>query len=120
MKLQVYPLSLSGVMLIRSARTSDARGFFAETYVKKDFAHSGICTDFIQDTNPFQFSGGTVRGLHCQIPPFQQSKLIRVLRGKIFDVVVDLRRSSATYGKHSSVELSAEGEQLFVPDRGVL
>jgi dTDP-4-dehydrorhamnose 3,5-epimerase len=105
MKLQVYPLSLPSVMLIRSARTSDARGFFAETYVKKDFAHSGICTDFI----------------HFQIPPFQQSKLIRVLRGKIFDVVVDLCRSSATYGKHSSVELSAEGgEQLFVPDRGVL
>jgi dTDP-4-dehydrorhamnose 3,5-epimerase len=116
MKLQVQPLSLSGVMLIRSARISDARGFFAETYVKNDFAESGICTDFIQDNQSFSVSAGTVRGLHFQIPPFQQAKLIRVLRGKIFDVVVDLRRSSANYGKHSSVELSAEGgEQLFVP-----
>ena len=116
MKLQVYPLSLPGVMLIRSARTSDSRGFFAETYVKKDFAESGICTDFIQDNQSFSVSAGTVRGLHFQTPPFQQAKLIRVLRGKIFDVVVDLRRSSATYGVHTSVELSAEGgEQLFVP-----
>ena len=116
MKLQVYPLSLSGVLLIRSAHTSDARGFFAETYVKKDFAESGICADFIQDNQSFSVSAGTVRGLHFQIPPFQQAKLIRVLRGKIFDVVVDLRRSSANYGEHSSVELSAEGgEQLFVP-----
>jgi dTDP-4-dehydrorhamnose 3,5-epimerase len=116
MKLQVYPLSLSGVLLIRSAHTSDARGFFAETYVKKDFAESGICADFIQDNQSFSVSAGTVRGLHFQIPPFQQAKLIRVLRGKIFDVVVDLRRSSATYGAHTSVELSAEGsEQLFVP-----
>jgi dTDP-4-dehydrorhamnose 3,5-epimerase len=116
MKLQVYPLSLSGVLLIRSAHTSDARGFFAETYVKKDFAESGICADFIQDNQSFSVSAGTVRGLHFQIPPFQQAKLIRVLRGKIFDVVVDLRRSSATYGVHTSVELSAEGgEQLFVP-----
>ena len=106
MKLQVYPLSLPGVMLLRSARTTDARGFFAETYVKKDFAESGICTDFIQDNQSFSVSAGTVRGLHFQTPPFQQAKLFRVLRGKIFDVVVDLRRSSANYGKHSSVELS--------------
>jgi dTDP-4-dehydrorhamnose 3,5-epimerase len=116
MKLQVHPLSLPGVILIRSARTSDARGFFAETYVKRDFAQAGMCADFIQDNQSFSVSAGTVRGLHFQIPPFQQTKLIRVLRGKIFDVVVDLRRSSPNYGEHSNVELSAEGgEQLFVP-----
>jgi dTDP-4-dehydrorhamnose 3,5-epimerase len=109
MKLQVYPLSLPGVMLIRSARTSDARGFFAETYVKKDFAHSGICTDFMQDTNPFQFQRELCAACTFRYLRSNQSKLIRVLRGKIFDVVVDLHRSSATYGKHSSVELSAEG-----------
>jgi dTDP-4-dehydrorhamnose 3,5-epimerase len=84
--------------------------------VKKDFAESGICSDFIQDNQSFSASAGTVRGLHFQIPPFQQAKLIRVLRGKIFDVVVDLRRSSASYGRHISVELSGESdEQLFVP-----
>ena len=73
-------------------------------------------SDFVQDNQSFSVSAGTVRGLHFQIPPFQQAKLVRVLRGKIFDVVVDLRRSSATYGKHIGVELSADGgEQLFVP-----
>ncbi|MGA7487815.1 MAG: dTDP-4-dehydrorhamnose 3,5-epimerase [Xanthobacteraceae bacterium] len=116
MKLDLYPLPLPGVKLIRSVRTADPRGFFAETYVKKDFAESGICSDFIQDNQSFSTSAGTVRGLHFQIPPFQQAKLIRVLRGKILDVVVDLRRSSASYGRHISVELSGESdEQLFVP-----
>jgi dTDP-4-dehydrorhamnose 3,5-epimerase len=116
MQLNVLPLSLPGVMLIRSTRISDSRGFFAETYVKGDFAKSGIPNDFVQDNQSVSFSAGTVRGLHFQTPPFQQAKLIRVLRGRIFDAVVDLRRSSATYGTHVSVELSAEGgEQLFVP-----
>src|SRR5262245_23259438 len=116
MNLDLLPLSLPGVMLIRSTRISDSRGSFAETYVRGDFAKSGIPNDFVQDNQSVSFSAGTVRGLHFQIPPFQQAKLIRVLRGKIFDVVVDLRRSSATYGAHVSVELSAEScEQLFVP-----
>jgi dTDP-4-dehydrorhamnose 3,5-epimerase len=116
MKLDLFPLSLSGVILIRSARVSDSRGIFAETYVKGEFANSGISSDFVQDNQSFSVTAGTVRGLHFQIPPFQQAKLVRVLRGKIFDVVVDLRRSSTTYGKHISVELSADGgEQLFVP-----
>jgi dTDP-4-dehydrorhamnose 3,5-epimerase len=116
MKLDVLPLSLPGVMLIRSRRIADSRGSFAETYVRGDFAKSGIPNDFVQDNQSVSFSAGTVRGLHFQIPPFQQAKLIRVLRGKIFDVVVDLRRSSATYRAHVSVEISAEGgEQLFVP-----
>jgi len=115
MKADVLPLSLPGVMLIRSTRISDSRGSFAETYVRGDFAKSGIPNDFVQDNQSVSFSAGTVRGLHFQIPPFQQAKLIRVLRGRIFDVVVDLRHSSATYGAHVSVELSAEGgEQLFV------
>ena len=116
MKLDLCPLTLSGVVLIRSARVSDPRGTFAETYVKDEFVRSGIVSDFVQDNQSFSVSAGTMRGLHFQIPPFQQAKLVRVLRGKIFDVVVDLRRSSATYGKHVGVELSADGgEQLFVP-----
>jgi dTDP-4-dehydrorhamnose 3,5-epimerase len=116
MKLDLFPLQLSEVIVIRSGRVSDERGTFAETYVKQEFARSGILSDFVQDNQSFSASAGTVRGLHFQIPPFQQAKLIRVLRGKIFDVVVDLRCSSATYGKHVGVELSADGgEQLFVP-----
>ena len=89
---------------------------FCGNLCKGDFAKSGIPNDFVQDNQSVSVSAGTVRGLHFQIPPFQQAKLIRVLRGRIFDVVVDLRHSSATYGAHVSVELSAGGgEQLFVP-----
>ena len=104
MKLDVLPLSLAGVMLIRSTRISDSRGSFAETYVKGDFAKSGIPNDFVQDNQSVSISAGTVRGLHFQTPPFQQAKLIRVLRGRIYDVVVDLRRSAATYGTHIDVD----------------
>jgi dTDP-4-dehydrorhamnose 3,5-epimerase len=116
MKLDVLPLSLPGVHLIRSPRFADQRGFFAETYVRHDFVAVGLKNDFIQDNQSASVLSGTIRGLHFQIPPFAQAKLIRVLRGRILDVVIDLRRSSLTYGKHTAVELSAEsGDQLFVP-----
>ena len=98
MKADVLPLSLPGVMLIRSTRISDSRGSFAETYVRGDFAKSGIPNDFVQDNQSVSFSAGTVRGLHFQIPPFQQAKLIRVLRGS--DVVVDLRHAAAVGEAH--------------------
>ena len=116
MKLNVLCLSLPDVKLIRTTRIADERGDFAETYVHRDFAMAGITDEFVQDNQSFSISAGTVRGLHFQIPPFAQTKLVRVLRGKILDVVVDLRRSSATFGKHLTVDLSAEnGDQLFVP-----
>jgi dTDP-4-dehydrorhamnose 3,5-epimerase len=95
---------------------SDARGYFAETYVRRDFLVAGIDHKFIQDNESRSNAAGTIRGLHFQTPPFAQTKLIRVLRGRIFDVVVDLRRSSPTYGKHLTVELDeATGHQLLVP-----
>lgn len=116
MKLDVLSLSLPDVKLIRTKRVADARGYFAETYVHRDFALAGITDEFVQDNQSFSVATGTVRGLHFQIPPCAQTKLIRVLRGMIFDVVVDLRRSSATFGKQLTVELGAEsGDQLFVP-----
>lgn len=116
MKLDVIPLSLPGVHLIRSARFADPRGIFAETYVRPDFVAAGFENDFIQDNQSVSTLSGTVRGLHFQLPPFAQAKLVRVLRGRVFDVAVDLRRSSSTYGQHVSVELSADGgEQLFIP-----
>ena len=92
--------------------------FRSTGHVRRDVCERGVrkIWHFVQDNQSFSVSAGTVRGLHFQIPPFQQAKLVRVLRGKIFDVVVDLRRSSATYGKYIGVELSADGgEQLFVP-----
>jgi dTDP-4-dehydrorhamnose 3,5-epimerase len=103
-------------MLIRGRRYFDQRGYFAETYVRRDFAAVGIDQDFIQDNQSGSHRRGTVRGLHFQIPPFAQAKLVRVLRGRILDVVVDLRRTSPSYGQHLTVELGVdEDEQLFVP-----
>src|SRR5262245_15543215 len=114
MKLDVFSLPLQGIKLVRSARMSDARGYFAETYVRRDFLAAGIEHEFIQDNESRSHAAGTVRGLHFQVPPFAQTKLVRVLRGRIHDVVVDLRRSSPTYGKHLAVELDeTTGDQLL-------
>jgi dTDP-4-dehydrorhamnose 3,5-epimerase len=115
-KWEADPLSLAGVKLIRPVVVMDARGYFVETYQRSRFAEAGIIDDFIQDNQSGSISKGTVRGLHFQIPPFAQTKLIRVLRGRILDVIVDLRRSSETYGKHMAIELAHEtGHQLLVP-----
>ena len=116
MKLSVESLSIADVKLVRAPRIADARGYFAETYVRDDFAAAGITHDFVQDNESTSKLAGTIRGLHFQARPFAQTKLVRVLRGRIFDVVVDLRRSSSSYGRHLAIELSATaGEQLLVP-----
>ena len=116
MKLSIRPLALPEVKLISAPRFGDQRGYFAETYVRGDFAAAGIANEFVQDNESLSRTAGTVRGMHFQIPPFAQAKLIRVLTGRIFDACVDLRRSSPRYGRQVSVELSAEsGDQLFVP-----
>lgn len=94
----------------------DQRGFSSETYNKRTLIEAGIESDFVQDFQSLSTRAGTIRGLHFQTPPFAQSKLIRVLRGSIFDVVVDIRRSSTTFGQHVSAELSADNwEQIFIP-----
>ncbi len=116
MSLEIHSLRIDGIKLIRSKRISDARGYFAATYVRSEFAAAGIDHEFVQDNESRSGAAGTIRGLHFQIPPFAQTKLVRVLRGRILDVVVDLRRSSRSYGKHLAIELSeAAGEQLLVP-----
>jgi dTDP-4-dehydrorhamnose 3,5-epimerase len=116
MKLALRPLALPEIKLISAPRFADPRGYFAETYVRHDFAAAGIPIEFVQDNESLSRAPGTVRGLHFQIPPFAQAKLIRVLTGRIFDACIDLRRSSPRYGRHATVELSAErGDQLFVP-----
>jgi dTDP-4-dehydrorhamnose 3,5-epimerase len=116
MKLEVHSLALPDVKLIRSPRFGDRRGYFAETYMRRDFVAAGLATEFVQDNQSGSAARGTVRGLHFQVPPFAQAKLVRILRGSILDVVVDLRRSSPSYGRYLSVELDADGdEQLFIP-----
>lgn len=114
--LTVEPTAIPDVRIVTPGRFSDQRGFFSETYNRRRFAEAGINTEFVQDNHSLSATGGTVRGLHFQSEPFAQAKLIRVVRGSILDVVVDIRRSSPTYRMHVAVELSADnGRQLFVP-----
>lgn len=109
-------LSLPGVVLITAPRFGDARGWFCETYNQQVFANNGIELTFVQDNMSFSATAGTVRGLHYQSEPFAQHKLVRVLRGSILDVAVDIRKSSATFGRHVAATLSAEnGRALLVP-----
>jgi dTDP-4-dehydrorhamnose 3,5-epimerase len=116
MKVAVQPLAIAGVKLIKGHRICDSRGYFAETYVRRDFLASDIGYDFVQDNESCSHLTGTIRGLHFQAPPFAQTKLIRVLRGRILDVVVDLRRSSPDFGRHLAVELNENNaDQLLVP-----
>lgn len=113
---RIETTTLAGVVVIIPARFEDARGFFAETYNRSAFREIGVTNDFIQDNHSLSRDRGTVRGLHFQVSPAAQAKLVRVLRGAICDVAVDLRRSSATFGQSAAVTLSAaNGHQLLVP-----
>lgn len=110
------PTSLDGVIEIVPQRFSDARGFVSETWSRKRFAGAGIDIDFVQDNHSYSEGRGVLRGLHYQLPPFAQDKLVRVVRGRIYDVAVDIRRGSPAFGRWVAVELSAErGNQLLVP-----
>ncbi len=114
--MKVEELGIPGVKLITPARHADDRGYFSETYSASRMAEAGITELFVQDNQSFSRAGGTVRGLHCQVAPFVQGKLVRVLRGAIWDVAVDARAGSPTYGQHAAATLSAEnGSQLWIP-----
>jgi len=105
-----------GPLLVQTRRFEDARGFFSETYNARAFAEAGISSVFVQDNHSLSREKGTVRGLHFQRPPRAQEKLIRVAKGRILDVAVDIRKGSPTYGKHVAVELTdTDGRQLYVP-----
>ncbi len=114
--MQIETLDLQGVLRLTPARFGDARGWFSETWNRQRLRDAGIADDFVQDNRSCSAKAGTVRGLHFQAPPRAQAKLVQVLRGEIFDVVVDLRRGSASYGRWMGVPLSAEtGAQLYIP-----
>jgi dTDP-4-dehydrorhamnose 3,5-epimerase len=107
---------LAGVQVIAPKRFEDERGFFSETYNRETLARLGIEHEFVQDNHSLSRAKGTVRGLHFQTSPLAQAKLVRVVKGSVFDVAVDLRRHSPTYGRHTAVELSAMNwKQLYVP-----
>ncbi len=109
-------LIIPEIILVRPRKFADSRGWFMETWKAPDFAALGAAVDFVQDNHSMSTKRGTIRGLHFQIPPRAQAKLVRVLRGAVYDVAVDLRRGAATYGKRCGATLTAEGgEQLFIP-----
>lgn len=108
--------AIPDVKLLTPRRFADARGFFSETWSARRLAEAGIIVAFVQDNHSYSAATGTVRGLHYQSPPHAQGKLVRVARGRILDVAVDVRRDSPTYGRWVTAELSAEnGAQLWIP-----
>jgi dTDP-4-dehydrorhamnose 3,5-epimerase len=114
--LTVTPLSLYEVLEITPRRFGDERGFFCETYNLERFTQAGIDLVFVQDNHSYSAAAGVLRGLHYQLPPRAQDKLVRVVRGAILDVAVDIRRGSPTFGEWVSLEVSAEkGNQILVP-----
>ncbi|WP_026679371.1 dTDP-4-dehydrorhamnose 3,5-epimerase [Fictibacillus gelatini] len=114
--MKVTKTELEGVVIIEPVVFGDHRGWFMETYSEVKFKNAGIELTFVQDNQSFSETKGTLRGLHYQLNPKAQSKLIRCTRGKIFDVAVDIRKGSPTYGKWFGIELSAENKkQLLIP-----
>ena len=112
----ITPLAIPEVLLITPKRHGDARGWFSETWSRQSLAAAGLEADFVQDNQAFNARKGTIRGLHFQQAPHPQAKLVRALRGAIYDVAVDIRPGSPTFGRWVAAELTAErGEQLFVP-----
>lgn len=113
--IQIKKTSIHGILLIQPDVYTDQRGSFMETYKQNTFAEAGIDHDFIQDNESLSHKN-VLRGLHFQIPPFEQGKLVRVCSGAVRDVVVDLRKNSATYGKHEIFELTASNRlMLWIP-----
>ena len=114
--MQVEQTALPGVLVLTPQRFGDARGFFSESWNKARMAEHGITLEFVQDNHSLSATVGTIRGLHFQSPPHAQDKLVRCGRGALFDVAVDIRKGSPTYGQWVGVELSAQnGKQLLVP-----
>lgn len=114
--MDVVSLDIPDVKIIRPKKFGDHRGFFSETYNKKTFEAAGLTYDFVQDNQSLSAEVGTVRGLHFQLPPFAQDKLLRVVKGSVFDVAVDIRRGSPTFGRHVSAVISAaEWNQILIP-----
>ena len=113
--MNVIPTAIEGVLILEPRVFGDDRGYFFESFSAASFREQVCATDFVQDNESFS-RYGVVRGLHYQLPPYAQSKLVRVVRGSVLDVAVDLRRGSKAFGQHVAVELSERNHrQLFIP-----
>jgi len=113
--MQIIPTKIPDVLLLKPRVFADPRGYFIETYSEQRYRESGILNHFVQD-NESQSAKGVLRGLHYQKPPFAQAKLVRVLRGAVMDVAVDIRKGSPTFGTFATEILSAENKhQLYIP-----
>lgn len=112
----VETFAAPGLIALTPTKHGDERGYLSETYSRRRFRDIGIDIDFVQDNHTFSAAAGTIRGLHFQVPPHEQGKLVRVVRGAVLDVVVDIRHGSPAFGLAIGVELSAENwRQLYVP-----
>ncbi len=113
--MKVFDTEIEGVKIVEPQKFGDARGFFVETYNAERYKAAGIMVDFVQDNMSLSHKG-VIRGLHWQVAPHTQSKLVWVVQGAVWDVAVDVRMGSPTFGKHVAVTLSAEnGRQFFIP-----
>ncbi|MCR9073342.1 MAG: dTDP-4-dehydrorhamnose 3,5-epimerase [Alphaproteobacteria bacterium] len=114
--MRIEALKIPDVKILTPQRFGDARGFFSETYSKATFAEHGLDLAFVQDNHSMSQAVGVLRGLHFQTPPFAQDKLVRVVKGRIFDVAVDIRHGSTTFGEWVGAEISADAwNQILVP-----
>jgi dTDP-4-dehydrorhamnose 3,5-epimerase len=114
--MQIERFKIEDILVIIPARHRDNRGFFSETYRKSFLGDEGVSADLVQDNHVYSAERGVLRGLHFQVPPHAQGKLVRCVRGAILDVSVDIRNGSPTYGHHVAIELSAANwKQLWVP-----
>lgn len=113
--MDVVHTDIEGLVIIQPRLFEDQRGYFFESFSEREFAHKVAPVSFVQD-NESKSSYGVLRGLHFQKPPYEQAKLVRVVKGRVLDVAVDLRKGSPTYGRYGAVELSEDNHrQLFIP-----
>jgi dTDP-4-dehydrorhamnose 3,5-epimerase len=112
------PTPIEGVFVIEQEPRGDERGFFARSFCEKEFAQHKLETRFVQVNNSFSVQKGTLRGMHYQLEPWQEVKVVRCVRGRLFDVALDLREGSPTFGKHFGTELTAENRKWMYVPRG--
>lgn len=115
--MNIIKTEIEGVFIIERTPFNDERGYFSRLFCKKELDSAGMCSDFVQSNMSVNLKKGTLRGLHAQRDGFEENKLVSCSRGKVYDVCVDLRKDSETYGKYVGVELSEEnGKMLYIPE----